>query len=98
MPVASHWPSVSEPHLPVRVLRDTMDCRVAHFVPSSQWQGRGIHSVEILRSAQKSLAKIQGEDRERVIGAIRMLGKVPKPKGVRKLSGRLGGYGLGIIV
>ena len=28
MPAAIHWEPVSEPHLPVRVLRDTMDCRV----------------------------------------------------------------------
>ncbi len=36
MPVAIHWITVREPHLPVRVLRDTMDCRVTLFLAMTE--------------------------------------------------------------
>ena len=46
------------------------------------------YTVEILRSAQKQLAKIDGQDRERIIDAIRALANDPRPPGSKKLSGR----------
>ena len=46
------------------------------------------YTVEILRSAQKQLAKIDGQDRERIIDAIRALANDPRPAGSKKLSGR----------
>lgn len=47
-----------------------------------------IYTVEILRSAQKQLAKIDGQDRKRIINAIRALANDPRPPGNKKLSGR----------
>ncbi|MGY8713976.1 MAG: type II toxin-antitoxin system RelE family toxin, partial [Verrucomicrobiia bacterium] len=41
-----------------------------------------------MRSAQKSLARIQAEDRETLSDAIRKLGDNPRPSGTRKLTGR----------
>lgn len=46
------------------------------------------YSIEILRSAQKQLAKIEGKDRERIVEAIRGLSSDPRPQGVTKLTGR----------
>ena len=46
------------------------------------------YAVEILRSAQKSLARIQAEDRETISDAIRKLGDNPRQAGTRKLTGR----------
>jgi len=46
------------------------------------------YSIEILRSAQKELGKIGLQDRERIINAIRLLAKDPRPPSCRKLSGR----------
>jgi mRNA interferase RelE/StbE len=47
------------------------------------------YAVEILRSAQKQLAKVDRQDRARIISAIRALAKEPRPSGSKKLSGRL---------
>jgi mRNA interferase RelE/StbE len=47
-----------------------------------------IYTVEILRSAQKQLAKIHREDRLPIIEAIRALAGDPRPRGSKKLSGR----------
>ncbi|MEJ6523783.1 MAG: type II toxin-antitoxin system RelE/ParE family toxin [Opitutales bacterium] len=41
-----------------------------------------------MRSAQKSLARIQAEDRETLSDAIRKLGDNPRLAGTRKLTGR----------
>lgn len=46
------------------------------------------YSIEILRSAQKQMAKIEGKDRDRIVGAIRELSSDPRPLGVTKLTGR----------
>ena len=46
------------------------------------------YTVEILRSAQKRLAKIDGQNRKRIIDAIRVLANDPRPPGSKKLSGR----------
>jgi mRNA interferase RelE/StbE len=44
--------------------------------------------IEILRSAQKSLSRIQSQDQDRIIEAIRSLADEPQPHGCKKLSGR----------
>ena len=44
--------------------------------------------IEILRSAQKSLSRIQSQDQDRIIEAIRSLADEPRPHGCKKLSGR----------
>ena len=46
------------------------------------------YTIEILSSAQKRLAKIEAQDRGRIIDAIRELADDPHPAGSRKLSGR----------
>lgn len=46
------------------------------------------YTVNILRSAQKQLAKINREDRDRIISTIRNLADNPRPAGCIKLSGR----------
>lgn len=46
------------------------------------------YSVEISRSAQKQLAKIDRQQRTRIYDAIRALAEIPRPTGTRKLSGR----------
>lgn len=46
------------------------------------------YRVEILRSAQKQLAKIDRQDQSRIISAIRELANDPRPPGCNKLSGR----------
>ncbi|MBU4272169.1 MAG: type II toxin-antitoxin system RelE/ParE family toxin [Planctomycetes bacterium] len=45
-------------------------------------------TVEILRSVQRQLAKIDRQDRPRIITAIRGLASDPRPAGSKKLSGR----------
>jgi mRNA interferase RelE/StbE len=47
-----------------------------------------IYAVEILRSAQKQLAKIDPQTQERIIDSIRALADNPRPSGCKKLSGR----------
>lgn len=46
------------------------------------------YAIEILRSAQKQLAKINREDQAMIISAIRSLANNPRPVGCKKLSGR----------
>ena len=46
------------------------------------------YRVEILRSAQKQLAKVDRQDQSRIISAIRALADEPRPSGCKKLSGR----------
>ena len=46
------------------------------------------YTVEILRSAQKQLARLERQAQERVVPAIRALSKDPRPVGCRKLTGR----------
>ena len=46
------------------------------------------YSVEILRSAQKQLAKIDRQHRRRLYDTIRKLADNPRPPGTKKLSGR----------
>lgn len=46
------------------------------------------YAVEILRIAQKQLAKIDRQARSRVVNAIRGLANNPRPSGCKKLSGR----------
>ena len=46
------------------------------------------YSIEILKSAQKQLGKIQSSDQERIINEIRALALNPRPFGSIKLRGR----------
>lgn len=46
------------------------------------------YTVEIYRSAQKHLAKINKRDRDKIFKAIRELGANPRPKKCKKLTGR----------
>ena len=46
------------------------------------------YAVEILRSAQEQLARIDCQDQPRIISAIRELAGNPRPPGSKKLSGR----------
>lgn len=46
------------------------------------------YAVEILRAAQKQLARIDRQAQTRVINAIRALADDPRPSGCSKLSGR----------
>lgn len=46
------------------------------------------YKIEILRSAQKQLLKIESQDQSRVIEAIRKLAENPRPPGSKKLSAR----------
>ncbi|MCF7855662.1 MAG: type II toxin-antitoxin system RelE/ParE family toxin [Candidatus Pacebacteria bacterium] len=46
------------------------------------------YAVEILRAAQKELAKIDRQAQSRIIAAIRNLATDPRPTGCKKLSGR----------
>jgi len=46
------------------------------------------YSLEILRSAERQLAKIDRQDRSRIIKTIRALADSPRPAGTKKLSGR----------
>jgi len=45
-------------------------------------------SIEILRVAQKQLAKIDRAQQQRIINAIRELATNPRPPGCKKVSGR----------
>ena len=47
------------------------------------------YAIEILRTAQKQLAKIDRQSQGRVIDAIRALSANPRPAGCKKLTGRL---------
>ena len=46
------------------------------------------YSIEILRSAQKQLSKINRQDQDRIISSIESLANNPRPDGCKKLSGR----------
>jgi mRNA interferase RelE/StbE len=46
------------------------------------------YSIEILRSAQKDLARINEPDRKKLINSILLLSSDPRPNGCKKLSGR----------
>jgi len=46
------------------------------------------YSVEMLRSAQRQLAKVDRQDQDRIISAIHGLANEPRPPGSKKLSGR----------
>ena len=46
------------------------------------------YSIEILRSAQKQLSKINRQDQDRIISAVKALADNPRPQGCKKLSGR----------
>jgi mRNA interferase RelE/StbE len=46
------------------------------------------YSIEILRVAQKQLAKIDRAQQQRIIDAIRLLADDPRPAGCKKLTGR----------
>jgi mRNA interferase RelE/StbE len=46
------------------------------------------YTVEILRSAQKQLARIDQQDQSRIVTAIRELADNRSPPGSKKLSGR----------
>ena len=46
------------------------------------------YSVDILRSAQKQLKKVNRQEQARIISAIESLADNPRPEGCRKLSGR----------
>ena len=46
------------------------------------------YAIFIERRAQRSLSRIAAQDRDRISGAIRHLAEEPRPKGVKKLSGR----------
>jgi len=48
------------------------------------------YRVEILRRAQKTLARLPKQDYERVRDAISALAGDPRPAGCRKLTGRAG--------
>ena len=47
------------------------------------------YSIEILRVAQKQLAKIDRAQQQRIIDAVRLLADNPRPAGCKKLTGRL---------
>ena len=46
------------------------------------------YAIEILRTAQKQIAKIDRDQHPRIIEAIRNLSSDPRPSGCKKLSGR----------
>jgi mRNA interferase RelE/StbE len=46
------------------------------------------YSLLIERRAQRSLSRIAAQDRDRIADAVRQLADEPRPRGVRKLSGR----------
>jgi mRNA interferase RelE/StbE len=46
------------------------------------------YQVQILRSAQKQLSKINYNEQDRIITALRNLAKDPRPQGSKKLSVR----------
>lgn len=46
------------------------------------------YAVDILRQAQRQLAKISRQDHQRIVAAIEALAATPRPPGCKKLSGR----------
>lgn len=46
------------------------------------------YRIEILRIAQKQLAKIERLHQQRIVDVIRSLALEPRPRGCKKLSGR----------
>jgi len=46
------------------------------------------YALFIERRAQRSLSRIAAQDRDRISGAIWRLADEPRPRGVKKLSGR----------
>jgi mRNA interferase RelE/StbE len=46
------------------------------------------YALFIEKRAQRSLSRIAAEDRDRIADAIRHLADEPRPRGVKKLSGR----------
>ncbi len=46
------------------------------------------YTIEILRAAQKQLAKIPRQEQTRIIDAVKRLSHDPRPPGSRKLTGR----------
>jgi mRNA interferase RelE/StbE len=46
------------------------------------------YAVEILRTAQRQLAKIDRQEQAHIIESIRALAGDPRPSGCKKLSGR----------
>ena len=46
------------------------------------------YAIEILRVAQKQLAKIDRARQQQIIDAIRLLADNPRPAGCKKLTGR----------
>ena len=46
------------------------------------------YAVNILRLAQRQLAKISRQDHPRIVAAIEALATTPRPAGCKKLSGR----------
>ncbi len=46
------------------------------------------YTVNILRSAQRQLARVDRQDQSRLISAIEALAEDPRPSGCRKLTGR----------
>jgi mRNA interferase RelE/StbE len=44
--------------------------------------------VEILRVAERQLARIDRQDCSRIVSAVRALANNPRPRGSKKLSGR----------
>jgi len=47
-----------------------------------------MYTIEILRSAQKQLSKIERREQSRIIEAVQKLTETPRPPGCKKLSGR----------
>ncbi|TCT22680.1 type II toxin-antitoxin system RelE family toxin [Thiobaca trueperi] len=48
------------------------------------------YALFIEKRAQRSLAQIAAQDRERISAAVRRLADEPRPQGAKKLSGRNG--------
>lgn len=46
------------------------------------------YTIEILRSAQKQLSKVERKEQQRIIENIRKLADNPRPSGCKKLSAR----------
>jgi mRNA interferase RelE/StbE len=46
------------------------------------------YEIEILRVAQKQLAKIDRVQQQRIVDTIRLLAADPRPSGCKKLTGR----------
>ena len=46
------------------------------------------YTLEILRAAQRQLARLEPQSRNRIVAAIRGLSQDPRPPGSKKLSGR----------